>query len=139
MAANSGLEQIIDDRISEYLADPSQFPPELLEWLPQFLTVNSPALQNSDLIGGTFTPVDGAPHNVEWGSGILPFSASATTTVTITHALGDVPAVIIAVASGGESDCNVAVGANDASTIVFDGWLPAAATKNVSFYWLAIS
>ena len=139
MADNPGLDAIIDDRVGTFLADPSQLPPEFLEWLPQFLTVNSPALQNSDLVGGTITPVDGAPHSVDWGSGVLSFSASQTTSTTISHALGSVPTLVIAVASGGSSNCNVAVGTTTSTTIVIDGWLPASASGNVSFYWLAIS
>ncbi len=139
MSDNSGLDQIIQDQIGQYFSNPSGFPQEFLDWLPQYLTVNAPQLQNSQLAGGTLTPADGAPHSIVFGTGTLSFAASQNASAVISHALGEVPTVVVANATGGEADCDIGIGTVTASTITFDGWLPAAATKAVTFDWIAIA
>ena len=136
MSDNPGLDGIISDQIDTYLTDPSQFPEEFLNWLPQFLSVNAPALQNSDLQGGTLTPVDGAPHYVAWGSGTVTFSSSANSGVdSRLHGLGGSPAVVFAI-SINSGIWMTAFG--DPTHVNIQGFYLSALSGTFAYAWLAI-
>ena len=148
MAANDGLSQIIQDEIKNFLGDPTNLPDDLLQWLPQYLSVFPPDLQNSQLLGGTLTPVDGAPHYIAWGSGTVtwPGGSGGSNSIAVAHGLGAVPASVICTvgASSGLSNSPVIEAINLTSSSfqvacqTVDGTSPAN-TATTTFFWLAIA
>lgn len=136
MSSSSSLNDIIDGEFQNLLQDPQNFPQEFLDWLPQFLSVNAPTISNSDIQGGTFTPVDGANHNIDWGSGTLHFSASTTATDTQSHGLGDVPTFLVAFP--GASGVMLG-GSADGASVTVDALVPSNFTGTIPYFWLAIA
>lgn len=136
MSSSGGLTDIISSQFESLLQNPQDFPQEFLDWLPQYLSVNAPAISNADIQGGTFTPVDGDKHSIDWGTGELVFSKSATASDNQQHGLGQPPAFLVAFPGA----AGVMIGGTgDGGSVTIQGLLPAAATLTVPYFWLALA